>query len=73
MRSGADATREREIATRVSKYFYKHPDFGCDLIHVAAIASRVRAGKDGAIPDAPVAQIIRSISPRPQRVCLSAT
>ena len=45
LRRGVAALSDPEIEARVQSYFERHPDYSCDLIHVAAVAIRFQAVK----------------------------
>jgi hypothetical protein len=42
LRSGVTAMADPEIEARVADYFIKNPTFSRDMVHVAAVACRVR-------------------------------
>ncbi len=42
LRGGVEAMNDPAVEARVKEYFLKNPTFSLDMIHVAAVACRVR-------------------------------
>ena len=53
LRRGVAALSDPEIEARVQSYFERHPNYSCDLIHVAAVAIRFQAVKQRATETTP--------------------
>ena len=45
LRRAVTALNDPEIEAKVQNYFERHPNYSCDLIHVAAVAIRFQAVK----------------------------
>ena len=45
MSEGVEAIKDPKIEAQVRDYFERHPNYSCDLIHVAAVASAFQAAK----------------------------
>jgi hypothetical protein len=45
LRQGVEALKDPQIEAKVREYFERHPNYSCDLIHVAAVACGFQAAK----------------------------
>lgn len=48
LRFGVEALKDPAIEAQVQGYFERHPNYSCDLIHVAAVACAFHAAKQRA-------------------------
>ena len=46
LRMGVEALKDPQIEGKVREYFERHPNYSCDLIHVAAVACGFQAAKE---------------------------
>jgi len=64
LQEGVIALRDPEIEAKVRDYFERHPNYSCDLIHVAAVACGFQAAKQRATISAQSSQTATTISRR---------
>lgn len=60
LRKGVEAVKDPEIEAKVREYFERHPNYSCDLIHVAAVACGFQAAKERNC-----VQTVKTLSQRP--------
>jgi hypothetical protein len=60
LRQGVEALKDRQIEAKVREYFERHPNYSCDLIHVAAVACGFQAAKERNS-----VQTVKTLSQRP--------
>jgi hypothetical protein len=46
LRQGVEALKDPQSEATVGEYFERHPNYNCDLIHVAAVACGFQAAKE---------------------------
>lgn len=62
LREGVMALGDPEIEAKVRDYFERHPNYSCDLIHVAAVACGFQAAKQRTTAPAQSIQTAKAIS-----------
>jgi hypothetical protein len=64
LRRGVEALEDPQIEAKVREYFERHPNYSCDLIHVAAIACSFQAAKERVTTQVNSNQAAKSLSHR---------